>query len=313
MKQIGKKKVAKGTLPAISSRPKASTRPHGSSTQPADKKYRYTPTNVEDMAPVLVPKAPKGPRADSGTFPPKAKKGEVLVGSKEPTEVPTFTSTGKGRQFSQPVLPGTGVPKPVVEQVSPAKYQRLEGPLSKNQTEKIGQKASTASKPWTEEDLAPKVKVANEVNKISGYTPTDRNWKPESNRGQQFAMDTTEMTGAQEVKSIASQGGLASQKSAGKELTVRPGGKSKAKRDRAAAPKPMEQPSLFPDFEVKEGRSNAFYMAGTVKPISEASKNLQGSAAKPFGRQPNSKDFEGEESADSVLDRLKVNPKKKAD
>jgi hypothetical protein len=313
MKQIGKRKVAKSTLPRISSRPKASTRPHGSSTQPADKKYRYTPTNVEEMAPVLVPKAPQGPKADSGTFPPKAKKGEVLVGSKEPTEIPTFTSTGKGRQFSQPVLPGTGVPKPIIEQVSSAKYQRLEGPLEKGQTEKIGQKASKQSKPWTEDDMAPRIKVADEVNRISGYEPTDRNWKPESNRGQQFALDTTEMTGAQEVKAIAEKGGLASQRSAGTSLVPRAGGKSKAKKDRAAAPKPMEQASLFPDFEVKEGRSNAFYMAGSVQPISEASKTLQGAAKQPFGKQPNNKDFETEESADSVLDRLKVGPKKKAD
>jgi hypothetical protein len=313
MKQIGTKKVARGTTPAVSSRPKAATRPHGSSTQPADKKYRYTPTNVEDTAPLLVPKAPKGPRADAAPYPPKAKKGEVLLGSKQPTDLPTFTSTGKGAQFSQPMLPGTGVPKPIVEQASPAQYRRVEGPLEKFQAEKVGQRASVASKPWTEEDLAPKIQTAKETSRTTGYEPTDRNWKPESNRGQQFAMDTTEMTGAQEVKAIASQGGLASQKSAGKELTVRPGGKSKAKKDRAAAPKPMEQPSLFPDFEVKEGRSNAFYMAGTVKPISEASKNLQGAAAKPFGRQPNNKDFEAEESADSVLDRLKVGSKKKAD
>jgi len=313
MKQIGKKKVARSTTPAVSSRPKAATRPHGSSTQPADKKYRYTPTNVEDTAPILVPKAPRGPRADAAPYPPKAKKGEVLVGSKPPTDLPTFTSTGKGAQFSQPVLPGTGVPKPVIEQVSPAKYQRLEGPLSKSQTEKIGQKASKQSKPWTEEEMAPRIKVADEVNRISRYEPTDRNWKPESNRGQQFAIDTTEMTGAQEVKALAAQGSLASQKSAGKELAVRPGGKGKAKKDRAAAPKPMEQLSLFPDFEVKEGRSNAFYMAGTTQPISETSKTLQGAAKQPFGKQPNNKDFETEESADSVLDRLKVGPKKKAD
>jgi hypothetical protein len=369
MKQIGKKKVAKGTLPRISSRPKASTRPHGSSTQPADKKYRYTPTNVEDMAPVLVPKAPKGPKADSGTFPPKAKKGEVLVGSKEPTEIPTFTSTGKGRQFFQPVLPGTGVPKTRSVEVTPAVYEQKSGPLSKEEkrrvlantrggaylgyetqepsdsqrekafqevlsktgsgeaitTKAVTEKAKESMKPrrtgfldHEKETVKKAVKNARSVKVSPSVTttetvPTDTNWKPESNRGQQFALDTTEMTGAQEVKAIAEKGGLASQRSAGTSLVPRAGGKSKAKKDRAAAPKPMEQASLFPDFEVKEGRSNAFYMAGSVQPISEASKTLQGAAAKPFGRQPNNKDFEAEESADSVLDRLKVGPKKKAD
>lgn len=323
MKQIGKKKVAKGTLPGISSRPKAATRPHGSSTQPADKKYRYTPTNVEEMAPVLVPKAPQGPKADSGTFPPKAKKGEVLVGSKEPTELPTFTSTGKGRQFSQPVLPGTGVPRTVATEVSPAEYIRVEGPLEKRQADKIGQKASKQSKPWTEEELAPVLRhesddpqkgfkkgdrvMAKKPVVTTSIEPTDRNWKPESNRGQQFAIDTTDMTGAQEVKAIAGMGGLASQKSAGTSLVPRPGGKKQAKRDRAAAPKPMEQPSLFPDFEVKESRSNAFYMAGSVKPISEASKTLQGAAKQPFGKQPNNKDYETE-SVD-MIDRLKKGPR----
>ena len=64
----------------------------------------------------------------------------------------------------------------------------------------------------------------------------------------------------------------------------------------------MEQPSLFPDFDVKEGRSNAFYMAGTTQPISETSKILQGSAKQEFGAQPNNKDFATENEA-ALVDR----------
>jgi hypothetical protein len=248
---------------------------------------------VEGTKPLLVPKAPKGRKAGEKPNPPKAKRGEVLVGLKGPGELPTFIS--KGPKASQPYLPGTGVPKPVVEQTSPAQYRRVEGPLEKFQTEKIGQRASVASKPWTEEDLAPKIQTAKETSQITGYTPTDRSWKPESNRGQQFALDTTDMTGAGEVAALSKSGSL-----------VKP--EKKAKKV-----KPMEQASLFPDFEVTEGRSNAFYMAGSTKPISEASKTLQGAADKPFGKQPNNKDFLGDDSADSVVDRLKVGPKKKAD
>jgi hypothetical protein len=324
-KKIGMQKVAKATTPSISSRPKASTRPHGSSTQPADKKYRYSPANTEEMAPVFVDKAPQGPRADAAPFPPKAKKGEVLVGSKGPEELPTFT--GKGRKAMQLVLPGTGVPKTIATEVSPAEYVGLEGPLEKSAAEKVGQQASPKSKPWTEADMRSSyLSLRHESDdKEKGFkkgdrvmskrpvvttetVPTDRSWKPESNRGQQFAIDTTDMTGAQEVKAIAEKGALASQRSAGTSLVPRAGGKSKAKKDRAAAPKPMEQPSLFPDFDVKEGRSNAFYMAGTTQPISETSKILQGSAKQEFGAQPNNKDF-ATENEGSIVDRLKKGKK----
>jgi hypothetical protein len=328
-KKIGMQKVAKATTPSISSRPKASTRPHGSSTQPADKRYRYSPTNTEEMAPVFVDKAPQGPRADAAPFPPKAKKGEVLVGSKPPTELPNFRTTN-AKEFDsgwpdsfQGVLPGTGVPKTIATEVSPAEYVGLEGPLEKSAAEKIGQQASPKSKPWTEADMRSSYlslrhesddrekgfkkgdRVMSKRPVVTTETvPTDRSWKPESNRGQQFAIDTTDMTGAQEVKAIAEKGALASQRSAGTSLVPRAGGKSKAKKDRAAAPKPMEQPSLFPDFDVKEGRSNAFYMAGTTQPISEASKILQGSAKQEFGAQPNNKDF-ATENEGSIVDRLK--------
>jgi hypothetical protein len=328
-KKIGMQKVARSTTPRISSRPKASTRPHGSSTQPADKRYRYAPTNKEEMAPVFVDKAPQGPRADAAPFPPKAKKGEVLVGSKGPEELPNFRTTNakefdSGRPDSfQAVLPGTGVPRTRATEVSPAEYVGLEGPLEKSAAEKVGQQASKKSKPWTEADMRSSyLSLRHESDdKEKGFkrgdrvmakrpvittetVPTDRNWKPESNRGQQFAIDTTDMTGAQEVKAIAEKGALASQRSAGTSLVRRAGGKSKAKKDRASAPKPMEQPSLFPDFDVKEGRSNAFYMAGTTQPISETSKILQGSAKQEFGAQPNNKDF-ATENEGSIVDRLK--------
>jgi hypothetical protein len=311
-KKIGMQKVARSTTPRISSRPKASTRPHGSSTQPADKRYRYSPANTEEMAPVFVDKAPQGPRADAAPFPPKAKKGEVLVGSKGPEELPTFTGTG--RKATQGVLPGTGVPRTRATEVSPAEYVGLEGPLEKSAAEKVGQQASSKSKPWTEADMRSsylslrddkgKRVMAKRPVITTETVPTDRNWKPESNRGQQFAIDTTDMTGAQEVKAIAEKGALASQRSAGTSLVRRAGGKSKAKKDRASAPKPMEQPSLFPDFDVKEGRSNAFYMAGTTQTISETSKILQGSAKQEFGAQPNNKDF-ATENEGSIVDRLK--------
>jgi hypothetical protein len=232
-----------------------------------------------------------------------------------------------GKDSFQGVLPGTGVPKTIATEVSPAEYVGLEGPLEKSAAEKVGQQASPKSKPWTEADMRSSyLSLRHESDdKEKGFkkgdrvmskrpvvttetVPTDRSWKPESNRGQQFAIDTTDMTGAQEVKAIAEKGALASQRSAGTSLVPRAGGKSKAKKDRAAAPKPMEQPSLFPDFDVKEGRSNAFYMAGTTQPISEASKILQGSAKQEFGAQPNNKDF-ATENEGSIVDRLKKGKK----
>jgi hypothetical protein len=258
---------------------------------------------VEGTKPLLVPKAKKGRRAGEKPAPPKANRGEVLLGLKGPEELPTFT--GKGRLATQSTLPGTGVPKTQAitlgpKKVVPAEYKRAEGPLTKWASEAVGTPVGKST--FTEDDLAPRVKIRDAI-VTTEVVPTDRDWKPQDpNRGQQFAIDTTEMTGAQEVKAIASQGALASQRAAGKALVPRPGGKSKAKKDRAAAPKPMEQASLFPDFEVKEGRSNAFYMAGSTQPISEASKVLQGAADKPFGKQPNNKDFETD-NEESIIDR----------
>lgn len=131
----------------------------------------------------------------------------------------------------------------------------------------------------------------------SELIPTDRDWKPETPRSRQFTIDTSEMTGGEEAKALSNMRAYTHQQpSASREVVVRPGGKKQAKKDARAAkaaPKPTEpeQLSLFPDYDVVPGRSNQFYMAGSVQPISEASKVLQGAAKTKFGRQPNNKDF----------------------
>jgi hypothetical protein len=217
--------------------------------------------------------------------------GTYLLGTAElydqNPKVPDFKS--KGPKMVQDKLPGTGVPKYESTEVSPAEYTRLEGPLDKNTTEKIGQKASRKSKPWTEEDLAPVLRdergnrVAAKKAVISTKTIlTDRDDTSQSardlNRGQQFAIDTTDMTGAGEVSALKSAGALV------------PSGK-KAKKT-----KPMEQPTLFPDFSVKEGRKNAFYMAGSVVQASEATKQLQADSKRRFGRKEDDIAVEGKYS-----------------
>jgi hypothetical protein len=316
MMQIGKRKTAKGATLA----------------EP-----------VEGTEPLLVPKPPKVKVSGTNAPYPPGVRGltsrgknressaiadnQVLTGIKEPEELPTFIS--KGPKATQPVLPGTGVPKAVSSVTKPAVTAKFEGPLTHSQAADLDlsiplptpPKGSAAAQ-MTEQGEPPTYKPASYTARLEkerrernmgltedqvrtkvvepaeysvSYIPTDRNWKPDSNRGQQFAIDTTDMTGAGEVAALSKAGSL-----------VKSGKKAKKV-------KPMEQPSLFPDFEVKEGRSNAFYTAGAVQPVSERTKVLQGSADKPFGKQPNNKDFETEESADSVLDRLKVGPKKKAD
>jgi len=241
----------------------------------------------EKYVDTYTPVAPTpNPRAFDKPNPPSSKKGEVLVGTAElydqnPT-VPDFKSKGpkmvdgytyKGPKMVQDKLPGTGVPKTVTEIVSPAQYTRAEGPLDKWSSGAVG--TPVGKHTFTENDLAPKVKTRDEV-RISSVIPTDRDEKPrDPNRGQQFALDTTGMTGAQELSSIKSAGALV------------PSAK-KPKKTKA-----MVQPSLFPDFSVKEGRKNAFYMAGSVKPISEASRRLQGDAQKRFGRKEDAIAVEG--------------------
>lgn len=298
MKKAGKRKVAVATTPTVTSRPKAArTKSAG-----ANMTYRLSPTNVEGYEPVFVPKPEKGQRADKGTRPPKAGRG-VLVGTvdldtpvpvprkrKTPAETRVENLTRKPR-YIQDTLPGTGQPKVVAEIVSPAKFARAEGPIEQWGARAI-ESGKTLKNPITETDVAPKVKVADEVRKTS-VVPTEREWKRENpNIGQQFSgIDTTDMTGAQEVKALSQARAFVHQQpSASKELVVRPGGKKQAKRDlkaAKAAPKPQEpeQLSLFPDYSVKEGRSNAFYMAGSVQPLSEATKQLQADAKKNLTKE----------------------------
>jgi hypothetical protein len=222
-------------------------------------------------------------RAFDKPKPPSAKSGTVLLGSKPPTDLPDFKA--KGPKMTQLMLPGTGVPKTVTDIVSPAQYTRAEGPLGKWSSEAIGTPVGKSK--FTEDDLAPKVKTKEEV-RTSRLVPTDRSEKPrDPNRGQQFAIDTTDMTGAQELSALKNAGALV------------PSGKKTKKT------KPMVQPSLFPDYSVKEGRKNAFETAGSVVKISEASKTLQGAAKQPFGKQPNNKDYETENTS-SLVERTQA-------
>jgi len=211
-----------------------------------------------------TPVAPTpNPRAFDKPKPPSAKSGTVLLGSKPPTDLPDFSA--KGPRMVQGKLPGTGVPKTVTDIVSPAQYTRAEGPLDKWSSGAVG--TSVGKSTFTEDDLAPRIKTKEEV-RTTRTVPTDRDEKPrDPNRGQQFALDTTGMTGAQELSALRSAGAVVPSE-------------KKAKKTKA-----MVQPSLFPDFSVKEGRKNAFETAGSVVPISEASKRLQGDAKKRFGRK----------------------------
>ena len=219
-----------------------------------------------------TPVAPTpNPRAFDKPKPPSAKSGTVLLGSKPPTDLPDFSA--KGPRMVQGKLPGTGVPKTVTDIVSPAQYTRAEGPLDKWSSGAVGTPVGKST--FTEDDLAPRIKTKEEV-RTTRIVPTDRDEKPrDPNRGQQFALDTTGMTGAQELSALRSAG------------AVVPSGK-KTKKTKA-----MVQPSLFPDFSVKEGRKNAFETAGSVVPISETSKRLQGDAKKRFGRKEDAIAVEG--------------------
>ena len=222
-------------------------------------------------------------RAFDKPKPPSAKSGTVLLGSKPPTDLPDFSA--KGPKMVQDKLPGTGVPKTVTDIVSAAQYTRAEGPLSEWSSKTVGTRVGKST--FTEDDLAPKVKTKEEV-RTTRTVPTNRDEKPrDPNRGQQFALDTTGMTGAQELSALSSAGALV------------PSGKKTKKT------KPMVQPSLFPDFSVKEGRKNAFETAGSVVKISEASKTLQGAAKQPFGKQPNNKDYETENTS-SLVERTQA-------
>jgi hypothetical protein len=221
---------------------------------------------------IYTPVAPTpNPRAFDKPKPPSAKSGTVLLGSKPPTDLPDFSA--KGPRMVQSKLPGTGVPKTVTDIVSSAQYTRAEGPLDKWSSGAVGTPVGKST--FTEDDLAPRIKTKEEV-RTTRTVPTDRDEKPrDPNRGQQFALDTTGMTGAQELSALRSAGAVVPSE-------------KKIKKT-----KPMVQPSMFPDFSVKEGRKNAFETAGSVVPISEASKRLQGDAKKRFGRKEDAIAVEG--------------------
>jgi hypothetical protein len=310
---------------------------------------------------VFTPNAPRpNRRAFDKPNPPSARSGEVLVGSKPPADLPDFMA--KGPKMTQPMLPGTGVPKRIAVQTSPQETSLMQGPLTQDKMSridmdvpvpapakdtaaaqileqgepptynaetarkkreegrskavygdtgkgskeekknenvyggfsklKIDRKKGTLTRGETRIPIENEQDVRTVVTKPAEYTsellPTDRDWKRQDpNRGQQFPIDTTDMSGAGEVSALKKAGALV------------PSGKRPKKA------KPAVQDSLFPDFSVKEGRRNAFYMAGTPTPISEKSKVLQGTADKPFGRQPNNKDFETENEG-SLTERTQV-------
>lgn len=370
-KQIGVQKTAKGTLPKVTSRPKAArTKSPG-----ANMIYRLSPNTTETTEPLLVDKVKPGKAVGTKPNPPKARSGKVLVGpaplDAQPTPVTPAATTPPKKKPVQMVLPGTGVPKSVSTVVTPAVYERKSGPLSRAEklrvlnktrgeaylgnepqeptqdqkdkafesvlrdkntkavtTAAVDKKAKSLMTPrrtgfldYEKKQVKEAVEEVRTVQVKPAVTkaeiiPTDRDWRPETPKSQQFTMDTTGMTGAEELRALSNARALAHQQpSASRELVVRPGGKRQAKKDTRAAkaaPKPAapEQLSLFPDYDVTPGRSNAFYMAGSVQPISEQSKVLQGAAKAKFGRQPNNKDFETENES-TVTDRLKAGPKKK--
>jgi len=251
-----------------------------------NEKYEYTYTPV---APTPNPRAFDKPK------PPSAKSGTVLLGSKPPTDLPDFNA--KGPRMVQDKLPGTGVPRTVSEEVSPEKITKGSGPLEKRAYELEGTQVGKSK--FKLEDFYLKVETTPAV-RTTSTIPTDRDWKPQSNpnRGQQFKVDVTSnqagpgqkigvdttftptetTSGLDDLRTAKAAGGLV------------PSGKKTKKT------KPMVQPSMFPDFSVKEGRKNAFETAGSIVPISEASKRLQGDAKKRFGRKEDAIAVEGEYS-----------------
>jgi hypothetical protein len=257
--------------------------------------------------------------------------------------VPDFKS--KGPKMVQDKLPGTGVPKYITSVTKKAVYEQKSGPLTKEQKKsalyktrgeaylgyekqeptdsqkekgfaealsKTPKGGVVTSKAVEEESkkLMParrtkfydheKTMVQDAVKKERTVLVSPAETKTEMvltdrddtsrpardlNRGQQFAIDTTDMTGAQEVSALRSKGALA--------------GKKPKKT------KPMEQPTLFPDFSVKEGRKNAFYMAGSVVQASEATKQLQADSKRRFGRKEDAIAIQGKYSGadDSKLEQ----------
>lgn len=202
--------------------------------------------------------------------------GQYLLGSKPPTDLPDFITKGSvgkdGRRLVQDKLPGTGVPKTISTEVAPAKISKGEGPLEKRAYELEGTRVGKST--FKLEDFYPTIETAPAV-RTTSTIPTDRDLKPQSNlsRGQQFP--ETETTGLDDLRTAKSAGALV------------PSGK------RAKKTKPMVQPSLFPDFSVKEGRKNAFDTAGSVVKVSEKTKGLQSTATRRFGKREDAIAVEG--------------------
>jgi hypothetical protein len=333
MVQIGTQKVAETSpIPKMTSRPRAArdpknrrnVRPHGSSKQPADMIYTPNMVTTEVDQPVYGKKKKYTNVTGVAPFPPKPYTGKVLL-SKVDTPKP-----GVGKQFEQLTLPGTGEPdvksKTTVNRTEGKDvYQRLEGPLE-GWAQRALDWSATQPTPMNVEDVAPKMKVASALNRVEktkeilSVKPTDREWTRQ--RSPQFAIDTTDMTGAQEVKALSESGELASQKpvSKKKDIVLRPGGKEQAAAERRASQPPVQM-SMFPKIKDKKKKKVAetapavspnkgrqFYRPGVTADISEQSKVLQGVAERKFGRQPNNKDFETDNER-SLQDKLESNIK----
>lgn len=240
----------------------------------------------------------------------------TLPGTGEPKIASTMVSGPVSKQWQGPLTEGQAsdldlsLPLPKVPKGSAAEQLMETGepptynPASyaaKRQKERVER-----NKGLTEESIR-RVVVEPAKYKTS-VVPTDRDWKRQNpNVGQQFSgIDTTDMTGAEEVKALSKARAFVHQQpSPSREMVVRPGGKAQAKRDRKKpAPAAPEQLSLFPDYSVKEGRSNAFYMAGSVEPISEASKSLQAQAKKPLGSKEVEPVVSGSRSEKKLNDQI---------
>jgi hypothetical protein len=243
-------------------------------------------------------------RAFDKPKPPSAKSGTVLLGSKPPTDLPDFSA--KGPKMVQDKLPGTGVPRTVSEEVSPAKITRGSGPLEKRAYELEGTQVGKSK--FKLEDFYPKVETTPAV-RTTSTIPTDRDFKPQSNpnRGQQFKVDVTSNQAGPGQKIGVDTTFTPTETTSGLDdlRTLKSAGALVPSEKKSKKTKPMVQPSMFPDFSVKEGRKNAFETAGSVVKISEASKTLQGAAKQPFGKQPNNKDYETENS-ESLVERTKA-------
>jgi len=290
-------------------------------------------------------KKPNPPKASTGTVLKGIVPLDVEVPVKRKTKTPAENmqeNLTRGGRYIQQTLPGTGEPKTVSTMVKGPVSKQWQGPLTEGQATDLDlslplpkvpkgsaaeQMMETGEPPSYKPEAYAARRQKERVERNKGLTeekirtvevepakyetsvvPTDRDWKRQNpNVGQQFSgIDTTDMTGAEELKALSKARAFVHQQpSPSRELVVRPGGKAQAKRDRKKpAPAAPEQLSLFPDYSVKEGRSNAFYMAGSVEPISEASKTLQAQAKKPLGSKEVEPVVSGSRSEKKLNDQI---------